>query len=187
LLFKHQIEGPLRSLWVIAGALIVMGLVMLLAERTGNKSRTERAVTVKDGAIVGLWQALALIPGMSRSGSTISGALFANFDRPTAARFSFLLSVPSITAAGLYEAFKERKGLGGDLLAPTAIATVVSFVVGYLAISWLIPFIARRGIRPFVAYRIALGLLLMVLLGTGKLVPNRAPEVAEAHGVSQTR
>ena len=187
LLFKHQIEGPLRSLWVIAGALIVMGLVMLLAERTGNKSRTERAVTIKDGAVVGLWQALALIPGMSRSGSTISGALFANFDRPTAARFSFLLSVPSITAAGLYEAFKERKGLGGDLLTPTAVATIVSFVVGYLAISWLIPFIARRGIGPFVAYRIALGVLLILMLSTGRLVPNRSPETKPTHGVSQAR
>ncbi|RYG75741.1 undecaprenyl-diphosphatase UppP, partial [bacterium] len=142
LLFKHQIEGPLRSLWVVATAFIVMGVVMLLAERYGNKARTEGSVTVKDGAIIGLWQALALIPGMSRSGSTISGALFANFDRPTAARFSFLLSIPSITAAGLYEAFKERKGLGGELLMPTLVATIVSFVVGYAAISWLIPFVA---------------------------------------------
>ena len=177
LLFKDSIEGPFRSLWVIAGTLIGMGLIMLLAERYGNKARTEGAVTIKDGAVVGLWQALALLPGVSRSGSTISGALLANFDRPTAARFSFLLSVPSITGAGLYEAYKERKGLGGDLFAPTAVATLVSFALGYAAISWLIPFIARRGIKPFVAYRIALGVLLLALLGTGKLAPNKPPEV----------
>lgn len=187
LLFKDSIEGPLRSLWVIAGALIVMGLVMLLAERYGNKSRTESGVTIKDGFVVGLWQALALIPGMSRSGSTISGALFANFDRSTAARFSFLLSVPSITAAGLYEAYKERHDLGGNLLMPTAVGTLVSFIVGFAAISWLIPFLARRGMGPFVAYRLIVGAILIVLLGSGRLPALRLSETSPANGVSQAR
>lgn len=187
LLFKDAIEGPLRSLWVISGALIVMGAIMLLAERYGNKARTESAVTIKDGLVVGLWQMLALIPGMSRSGSTIAGALFANFDRSTAARFSFLLSVPSITAAGLYQAYKERHALAGDLLLPTIVGTVVSFAVGYAAISWLIPFVAKRGIRPFVTYRIALGAILLILVGTGRLPANRTPEVLPSDGISQAR
>ena len=185
LLFKHQIEGPLRSLWVIAFTLIGMGGAMLLAERYGNKARTENSVTIKDGLVIGVWQALALIPGMSRSGSTISGALFANFDRPTAARFSFLLSVPSITAAGLYEAYKERHGFAGGGLITTLFATLISFAVGYAAISWLIPFIARKGIRPFVMYRVAIGVVLIALLSLGRIAPSRAPEVVPSYGVSQ--
>ncbi len=173
LLGKRYIEGPFRSLWVVAGAMIVGALLMAFAERTGRGTRDERAITARDGAAVGLWQCLALVPGMSRSGSTISGALLANFDRASAARFSFLLSVPSIAGAGLYEAFKERKSLGHDLLVPTVVATAVSFVVGYAAISWLIPFIQRRGIRPFVLYRVALGVVLLVLLAGHRLAPNR--------------
>ena len=128
-------------------------------------------VETKDGVLVGLWQCLALLPGMSRSGSTISGALALGFDRTAAARLSFLLGIPSITLAGLYEAFKERHSIGGELLAPTAIATVVSFVVGYASIAWLMKIVQRRGITPFVWYRLALGAILIVLLGTGRLHP----------------
>ena len=189
LLFKDKIEGPLRSLWVLAFAFLLGAGLMFFSEQIGNKTRTEGGVGVRDGVSVGLWQCLALIPGMSRSGSTISGALLANFDRASAARFSFLLSVPSIAAAGLYEAFKERKALGHDLLAPTLVATIVSFIVGYVAISWLIPFIARRGIRPFVLYRVALGLLLFGLLATHRVAPLRpdAEQLNEAPRVSQAR
>ena len=165
---KHLIETTFRSLWVIAGALIFMSVVMYATDR-GRGERKERDITVKDGIVVGLWQCLALLPGMSRSGSTISGARALGFDRVAATRFSFLLGIPSITLAGLYEAFKERHAIGGALLGPTLLATAVSFVVGYASIAWLMKIVARRGITPFVGYRLALAALLLVLLGTGRL------------------
>ncbi len=172
LLGQDWIKGELRSLWVIAGTLILMGILMAVAEKVASKHRLLASVQPKDGVIVGLWQALALIPGMSRSGSTITGALFAGFDRATAARFSFLLSVPSILAAGVKELLDEKDNLlAGSNLAPTLVATVVSFVVGYASIAFLMKFIQKHGILPFVAYRILLGLVLIALLATGTLDP----------------
>lgn len=172
LLGQKWIKGELRSLWVIAATLIIMGILMAIAEKVSTKHRLFASVQKKDGIIVGLWQALALIPGMSRSGSTITGALFAGFDRATAARFSFLLSVPSILAAGLKELWDERHNLlSGGNLAPTLVATVVSFIVGYASIAFLMKFIQKRGIMPFVAYRILLGIVLIALLATGNLDP----------------
>jgi undecaprenyl-diphosphatase len=168
LLFQKAIKHELRSLWVIAATLIVMGVVMAIAEKVSTKRRGIESVEPKDGIIVGLWQCLALIPGISRSGSTISGALFAGFDRATAARFSFLMSVPSVLAAGLKELFDERHNLtSGGHLMPTIVATVVSFVVGYASIAFLMNFLQKHGIMPFVIYRILLGVLLVVLLATG--------------------
>ena len=178
-LLRHQIESVFRSLYVVASALILMGLVMLYFDRNPGTRQVED-VTTKDGVMVGLWQCLALLPGMSRSGSTISGALALGFDRAAAARFSFLLGIPSITLAGLYEAFKERHSIGGDLLVPTAIATVVSFVVGYASIAWLMKIVQKRGITPFVWYRLALGALLLALLGTGRLHPFDGDEPVKA-------
>lgn len=169
LALHEKIETTFRSLYLIAGALIGMGVVMLLADMYGKHQRKVEDVEVKDGVVVGLWQVLALIPGMSRSGSTISGALFAGFDRAAAARFSFLLSVPSVVAAGIYEAYKERHSIGGTLLMPTLVATAVSFFVGYASIAFLMKYLQRRGIGPFVLYRIALGVLLLVLLGQGTI------------------
>ena len=174
LVLKKPIETTFRSLWFIAVSFIVMGGVMLFAEAAGKRTRGLESATVDDGVKIGLWQCLALIPGMSRSGSTISGGLFADFDHVAAARFSFLLGIPSIAGAGLYEAFKERKAvLAGGQLGPTLVATAVSFVVGYLSIAWLLGFLQKRGIKPFVAYRVALGVVLLVLLGTGRLKPTR--------------
>lgn len=169
---QSWIKGELRSLWVIAATLITMGILMAIAERVASKHRLFASVQARDGIVVGLWQALALIPGMSRSGSTITGALFAGFDRATAARFSFLLSVPSILAAGVKELLSERHNLleGGNLV-PTLVATVVSFVVGYASIAFLMKFIQKHGIMPFVAYRILLGIVLIVLLMNGTLDP----------------
>ncbi len=172
LALHEKIETTFRSLYLIAGALIGMGVVMLLADMYGKHQRKVEDVEVKDGVVVGLWQVLALIPGMSRSGSTISGALFAGFDRAAAARFSFLLSVPSVVAAGIYEAYKERHSIGGALLMPTLVATTVSFFVGYASIAFLMKYLQRRGIGPFVLYRIALGVLLLVLLGQGTIKPD---------------
>ncbi|MBN9501158.1 MAG: undecaprenyl-diphosphatase UppP [Armatimonadetes bacterium 55-13] len=171
LALHNKIETTFRSLYFIAFALIGMGVVMLLAEKLGKQTRKTKDVTVADGVKVGLWQVLAFIPGMSRSGSTISGALFGGFDRGSAARFSFLLSVPAVTAAGLYEAFKERHNFAGDLLVPTLVATVVSFAVGYASIAFLMKFLQKRGIVPFVAYRVLLGVVLLVLLSQGVLQP----------------
>ena len=169
---EQAIKGSLRSLWVVAGSLVFMGILMAVAELLAKKTRPVGSVRPVDGWIVGLWQAIALIPGMSRSGSSITGALFAGFDRPTAARFSFLLSVPSILAAGLKELYDERHNLLNDqMLTPTLVATVISFVVGYASIAFLMKFLQRNGILPFVAYRIALGLILVGLLAAGTLDP----------------
>ncbi len=176
-LFKDQIKSnEFRSLYVICGALVGMGILMLYAERCGKKDRQLEDSKLIDGIIVGLWQCVALIPGASRSGSTITGALFAGFDRPAAARYSFLLSVPSITAAGLYELYDERKEIFGASFVPAMVATVVSFVVGYWAISFLIKFLAKHGIGVFVGYRFLLAIVLMVLLQTGVLQPESGAE-----------
>lgn len=170
-LLRDVIETTFRSLYVVAGAMLVMSAVMFVLDRLPER-RAIDTVSTKDGVVVGLWQCLALMPGMSRSGSTISGARALGFDRVAAARFSFLLGIPSITLAGLYEAVKERKNLDGAMLTPLAIATVVSFVVGYASIYWLMRFIQKRGIAPFVIYRVAIALLLIGLLATGRLAPD---------------
>jgi undecaprenyl-diphosphatase len=175
-----------RSLYVIAGTLIFMGVVMLIAEKVGKQNRDKADLQVKDGIIVGCWQALALLPGMSRSGSTISGALFQGLDRTTAARFSFLLSIPSITAAGVYELYSERKEILGPLLMPALVATAVSFVVGYASIALLLKVIQKQGIGIFVGYRILLGIVLLVLLSQGKLVATQ-PETESGKKVVAAR
>lgn len=171
ILLKDHIETTFRSLYVIAFGLIAMGLVMLAFDRRPG-SRGERDVQIRDGLFVGLWQCLALLPGMSRSGSTISGGLALGFDRVSAARFSFLLGIPSITLAAFKEGWDYRKSIAGPLLAPTLIATLVSFVVGYASIAWLLKVVAKRGVTPFVGYRVALGVLLLFLLGTHRLSPT---------------
>jgi undecaprenyl-diphosphatase len=186
-LFKDQIKSDqVRSLYVVSTTLIVMGIGMLLAEKFGKRQRSFEQLTVKDGIFVGLWQALALIPGMSRSGSTITGGLFSGLDRPTAARFSFLLAVPSIVAAGLYELIDERKHIMGTNLAPTLIATVVSFVVGYASIAFLMKYLERRGITLFVAYRIVLGIVLLVLVSQGVVPAVQASPDQSPSNVSKT-
>lgn len=176
-LLKHRIETTFRSLNIIAMALIGMAIVMLLAEKFGSQRRKTKDVDVKDGIVVGLWQCLALVPGMSRSGSTIAGAMFSGFDRVAAARFSFLLSIPSVTGAGLYEAynaFKESKAEAAVPIhwGPTILATIVSFVVGYASIAFFMQYLQKRGIAPFVWYRIALGVLILVLVQQGVLKPD---------------
>lgn len=182
-----KIETTFRSLYVIAAALIGMGIVMLLAEKFGSQKRKVEDVEVADGVKVGLWQVLSLIPGMSRSGSTISGALFGGFNREAAARFSFLLSVPSVLAAGLYEAFKERSHFSGELMMPTVVATIVSFVVGYASIAFFMQFLHKRGITPFVVYRVLLGVVLLALLQAGTIKPDAgaAPLKDKAAGLTQ--
>lgn len=171
LAFEDQIEHGLRSLYVIAGSLILVGLLMALAERLGRKDRREGSVLWVDGLVVGLFQAIALIPGVSRSGSTISGALFLGFAREDAARFSFLLSVPSILGAGVYSIYRHRDALLGPDQAAVWVANGVSFVTGFLSIAFLLHFLKRHGVAAFVVYRVLVGSAILAALATGVLKP----------------
>ena len=170
LLARELITGPLRSLWVVAGALILWSAVMLYAERRGLQQRTEKDLTLKDALIVGLVQCIALVPGVSRSGATISTGLLVGLDRVTATRLSFFLSIPALLAAGLYEL---PESLGGDIsIGQTVVGTVVSFVVAYASVAWLLRFVSGNSIGKFVPYRVALGVVLLVVLGTGVMAPT---------------
>jgi undecaprenyl-diphosphatase len=174
-LFKDAIETTLRSLYVICATLIGMGLLLWFAEKKGVQARGLDSVRPVEGLAVGLWQAVALIPGASRSGSTMTGALLAGFDRATAARFSFLLSVPSILAAGVYSLVQHRDALldaNTGLLVPVLVANAAAFVSGYWAIAFLIRFLQTRSVGIFVIYRVALGLALLGLLAGGVLAPD---------------
>ena len=168
LIFRHQIETGARNLWVLATALVVMALALLAAERVGTKKRTEEEITTRDAVVVGAAQTLALIPGVSRSGSTITAGLFRGLDRVTAARFSFLLSVPAVVASGLFESRK----IGGSTapgMGVTVLATLIAFVVGLASIAWLLRFVARHSTFVFIGYRIVLGVLLLGLLAAGTI------------------
>jgi undecaprenyl-diphosphatase len=170
-LFRKAIKAELRSLEVVAGSLILLALLLLVAERIARHQRDLTQMTFTDAVAIGVAQALALVPGASRSGTTLTAGLFLGLKRETAARFSFLLSVPAVAAAGLFE-LKDvaKEGLGGGLLVPTLVATIVAFVSGYAAIAFLIRFLARHSTTVFIAYRLALGALLLWLLHTGRLV-----------------
>jgi len=164
-LAKDFIKSELRSLWVIAIALIAWSGVMLYAERHARQTRGEKDLTVRDSLVVGLVQCFALIPGVSRSGATISAGLLAGLDRVAATRVSFFLSIPALLAAGVFEL---KDALGGVIgVGPTIVGTVVSFVVAYASIAWLLKFVAGHSIGRFVPYRVSLGVVLLVLLATG--------------------
>ncbi len=173
LALKNVIEGPLRSLWVVAVALILWSAVMWVAESRHAKllkedgERGEGTVTVRDGLVLGLVQCLSLVPGVSRSGATISAGLFRGLDRVTATRLSFFMAIPALTAAGLYEAAKtDLSGLGkGEM----GVGILVAFLVAYASIAWLLRFVATNTLRPFVYYRVALGVVLIVILATNVL------------------
>jgi undecaprenyl-diphosphatase len=170
LAFKDQVETGARNLWLIAVALIVAGFVLEVADRFGARPdrRHLDQVKLRDGLLVGIAQALALIPGVSRSGATITMGLFLGMSRETAARFSFLLSVPAIVLSGLFELRKLGDGNSAGA-GPTVVATVVAFFVGYASIAWLLRYVSTRSYLPFVVYRFALGGLVLVLLATGVL------------------
>jgi undecaprenyl-diphosphatase len=166
--FKDEIESGARDLYLIGSALILFSLVMLVAERVGSHRRPLTELNGRDGLFIGVAQSLALIPGVSRSGATISAGLFRNFDRGAAARYSFLLSVPAVVLSGLFE-LREIGTDGGASAAATAIATVAAFASGYAAIAWLLRYLAAHTLGVFVAYRIPLGVLVLALAATGAI------------------
>ncbi|QAY70931.1 undecaprenyl-diphosphate phosphatase [Xylanimonas protaetiae] len=167
-LARDLVSGPLRNLWVVVAALVVWSAVMWAAERAATARRGERDVTLRDAAVIGVMQCVALVPGVSRSGATISAGLFRGLDRVTATRISFFLSIPALVAAGGYEAATSAADVGATVgWGATAVATLVSFAVAYAAIAWLLRLVARRPISVFVGYRVALAAVVAVLLATG--------------------
>ncbi len=171
LAFKDQIENGARDLYVIGSALIVLGLVLLWAEQVGTRERGLEDIQRRDGFLIGLAQALALIPGVSRSGSTISAGLFLGFDRTAAARFSFLLSIPAVVLSGLVELASIVGGDEGDStsLVALGIATLLAFIVGYASIAFLLRYLTRHSTIVFVVYRVVVGSLVLVLVSTGAI------------------
>lgn len=181
---QKKIETDFRSLYVIAISLIVGAFLMFYADKVQKERRTEADVEVRDGLIVGLWQSLALIPGMSRSGSTIAGALLQGFKRADAARFAFLMGIPSFTAAGVHELIKYRHELR-QVVMPLSVAFVLSFVVGYACLAWFLGILQKRGLAPFVLYRIVVGILILALV-FGKVIDPGIPSASKAvAGTSQ--
>jgi len=173
LVFKDFIEGQgTKNLWFIASMLIGIGLLLALAEGVGMQRKTMKHLGISDALIVGFAQVLALMPGASRSGSTIMGGLFSGQTRETAARFSFLLSIPAITASGLLELREAWHILPEESFKPLLVSTLVSCVVGYLAIWFLIAFLRRRSTAIFIIYRIILGSAILGLLWFGMLNPT---------------
>ncbi|WP_396931214.1 undecaprenyl-diphosphate phosphatase [Mycolicibacterium sp.] len=168
--FKEVIRGEVRNLWIIATAMLVFSAVIAAAEYFGKQTRHLEQLTWKDGLTVGLAQCLALIPGVSRSGSTISAGLFLGIDRPLSARFGFLLGIPAVLASGLFslpDAFhpvtEGMSATGAQLL----VSVIITFIVGYAAIAWLLRFVAHHAMYWFVGYRVVLALVVMALLSTG--------------------
>lgn len=170
LLFKNQVETTLRSLWFVAAALIGWSVVMWLADRVVARKTSEDQVTWKDTLIIGAVQCVALIPGVSRSGATMSAGLFRGFDRVTVTRLSFFLAIPALLAAGALQSVSEAGNISHGVGWPaTIIATIVSFVVAYASIAWLLKYVARHTFSAFIYYRVALGIVLIALLTTGTI------------------
>lgn len=172
LLFQDAIESSLRNLWIVATTLVVFGVILAVADAVARHVRTLDQLTYKHGLYYGLAQSLALIPGVSRSGGTITAGLLMGYTREAAARYSFLLAIPAVFGSGFYELYKVvGKHTGGAAehfsLGQTALATVIAFGIGYLIIGWFLKFISTRSYRAFVWYRIGLGAAVYLLLGFG--------------------
>lgn len=168
LIFKDQIETTLRSLWVVAFALIIWSFVMWLADYYAKLDRHEKDITWKDTLLIGTVQCLALIPGISRSGATMSAGLLRGFDRVTVTKLSFFLSIPALFAAGVLQSVTEYQNISDGVgWVPTIVATLVSFVVAYSTVAWLLRFIANHSYMIFIVYRLILGGALILLLATG--------------------
>jgi undecaprenyl-diphosphatase len=172
LLFKHYIRGDVRNLWIIATALVVFSAVIAAAEYFGKQTRVIEQFTWRDSLIIGSVQCLALIPGVSRSGATISAGLFLGQKREAAARFGFLLAIPAVLASGLFslpDAF-HPEGAGLSASGPQLlVGTVIAFVIGYAAIAWFLKFLVSHSMYWFVGYRVIVGVVVLILLGTGTM------------------
>ena len=168
-LLKDVIEQDFRSLWLVAAMLIVFGIVLGIADVVGGTDKQIKEIGLRDAVLMGLAQACALVPGVSRSGATLSMGRFLGYDREAATRYAFLLAIPAVVGAGIFELPEISSGDNSYGWGPTIVATVVSFLVGYAAIAWLLRYVSTRSYLPFVIYRIGLGLATLVLLGTGVL------------------
>lgn len=174
-LARDLIAGALRSLWVVAAALVLWSAVMVVSERMHTTYerraavRGEHSVTPMDGLVIGLVQCFSLIPGVSRSGATISAGLARGIDRVTATRLSFFLAIPALTAAGVFQAAEQQDALVDLGIGPMIVGLVVAFAVAYASIAWLLRFVASNSLLSFVWYRVGLGLVLAVVLGAGWL------------------
>lgn len=164
---KDVIEEDFRSLWLIGTTLIGLGLVLGVADRLGGTDKTIKQISLRDAILMGLAQALALIPGVSRSGATLSMGRLLGYDREAATRYAFLLAIPAVIGAGVFELKDIPNGDNLYGWGPTIVATIVSFVVGYAAIAWLLRYVTTRSYAPFVLYRVALGAATLVLVATG--------------------
>ena len=171
LLFKSAIETSLRNLYITATMLIVFALLLAWAERRGSHRRTLAELSWSQGLLFGLAQAMALIPGVSRSGGTITAGMLMGFTREAAARYSFLLAIPAVLASGFYQLYRSWGTGMAPPVGQTALATLVAFVVGYGVIVWFLKLVSTRGYMPFVVYRIALGVAVFGLLAAGVLSP----------------
>ncbi|MDQ1549705.1 MAG: undecaprenyl-diphosphatase [Microbacteriaceae bacterium] len=173
-LFQTQIETVLRSLWVISVTMIVFGILLGIADYVGAKKRRLKDLTIPHATVFGFAQALALIPGVSRSGGTITAGLFMGYERRAAARYSFLLAIPAVFGSGFFQLYKAIKSPGSEVFtgAETAVAAGVAFVVGLAVIMFFMSYISKRSFLPFVIYRLALGVAIAVLLVTGVLRAN---------------
>lgn len=167
LVFKDQVETVFRSLWFVVAGLIGWSVVLWIADKKGTETKQEKDVTWKDTLIIGLTQCIALIPGVSRSGATISAGLLRGIDRVTATRLSFFLGIPALVLAGLYQSVQHVDDISAGVgWLPTIIATVISFIVGYISIAWLLKFVSKHDFSLFIWYRVALGGIIALLLLT---------------------
>jgi undecaprenyl-diphosphatase len=166
---KDIIERDFRNLWIIGTTLIVLGLILGIADRVSSDRLRIKDIRLRDAVLMGLAQACALVPGVSRSGATISMGRFLGYQREAATRYAFLLAIPAVIGAGLFELQEIPHGDNSYGWGPTIVATAVSFLVGYAAIAWLLRYVATNSYLPFVIYRVALGSLTLVLLGAGVL------------------
>ncbi len=168
LAFKDDIETVLRSMWIVAFGLIGWSIVMWLADKYAKGNRDESSMTWKDSLIIGSGQVLSLLPGVSRSGATISAGLFRGFDRVAATKLSFFLGIPALLAAGTLQAITQYQHISDGVgWFNTLLATAVSFVVGYVSIAWLLKYVSQNNLSLFIWYRLGLGLIIIGLLSFG--------------------
>ena len=173
LAFKDQIETTLRSLWFVGFSLILFSGVMWWADRVGTQRRHQDDITLRDTITIGVAQCLALIPGISRSGATMSAGLLLGIDRVAVTKLSFFLAIPALAGATVLQTVSEYDNIADGVgWGPTLTATAVSFVVGYAAVAWLLKFIASHGLGIFIKYRVALGTVVIALLVTGAVSPT---------------